>query len=156
PYISRELRQMASCYNSIQMEKDLTRRQIVEELQTQYEKKLREAKRQKGQAEEELETASERWRTERRKLNGEIDRLEGALAEAKAPSKRKPGAIAGIDPEEVAKMKATAEEKFNTASGEWQAERTRLETQVSRLEGALVEALERTSNPIRSVQPIKE
>ncbi len=138
------------------MDKELSRRQIVEEVQAQYEKKLREAKQQKSQAEEELETASERWRNERRKLNAEIDRLEGALAEAKAPSKRKGATATGVEAEEIAKIKTAAEERFNTASGEWKSERTHLESQVSRLEEALVEALERSSNPIRSVQPIKE
>src|ERR1041385_1707271 len=138
------------------MEKELSRRQIADEIQSQYEKKLREAKRQKTHVEEELETASERWRNERRKLNAEIERLEGALAEAKASSKRKPATALGIDPEEVAKMKAAAEEELKAASTQWQAERARLQSRIGRLEEGLVEALERSGNPNRSIQPIKE
>ena len=65
------------------MDKEAVRKQVAEEIQAEYESKLKQARRQKQQAEEELESASERWRTEKRRLNAEIDRLEAALAEAK-------------------------------------------------------------------------
>ncbi len=71
------------------MDKDLLRRQIVDEIQAEFDTKLRQAKRQKEQAEGELEAASERWRAEKRRLNGEIDRLEAALVDAKANAGRK-------------------------------------------------------------------
>src|SRR2546428_5134019 len=71
------------------MDKDLLRRQIVDEIQAEFDTKLRQAKRQKEQAEGELEAASERWRTEKRRMNGEIDRLEAALVDAKAAAARK-------------------------------------------------------------------
>src|SRR5215510_6466435 len=100
------------------MEKDGLKKQIFDEVQSQFEAKLREAKRQKTEAEEELESASERWRTERRRLNSEIDRLESALTEAKDSPRRKGDAKAGIDPAEVAKIQAAAEERLRGAAME--------------------------------------
>ena len=138
------------------MEKDGLKKQIFDEVQSQFEAKLREAKRQKTEAEEELETASERWRVERRRLNSEIDRLETALTDAKETPRRKGDSKAGIDPAEVAKIQATAEEKLRNAATEWETERTKLRSQVSRLERAVADTIERSNNPIRSTQPLRE
>ena len=140
------------------MDVNVLRKQLTEEIQNQYETKLRDAKRQKTEAEEELESAGERWRTERRRLNSEIDRLEAALAEARNPVRTKTGdgKTAGITVEELAKVQQAAEEKLKSAAEEWQAERERLVSQNSRLERAVAEAIERSSNPIRSTQAIKD
>jgi DNA repair exonuclease SbcCD ATPase subunit len=141
------------------MDVNVLRKQLMEEIQNQYETKLREAKRQKTEAEEELESAAERWRTERRRLNSEIDRLEAALSEARNPARTKAageGRIAGVPAEELAKVQQAAEEKLKSAMEEWQAERERLLAQNSRLEHAVAEAIERSSNPIRSTQAIKD
>jgi DNA repair exonuclease SbcCD ATPase subunit len=141
------------------MDKDGLRKQIFDELQAQFDAKLREARRQKTEAEEELEGASERWRNERRRLNGEIDRLETALAEAKEQPRRKTGGETkqtGIDPQELAKLQAAAEENFKKAALEWETERNRLNSNIARLESAVADAIERSSNPIRSTQPLKE
>src|SRR5436853_6838489 len=100
------------------MDKDL-RRQITDELQAEFENKLRQAKRQKEQAEGELEAASERWRTEKRRLNSDIDRLESALVDAKAAAARKrPEADAkeGLDPAAIAKLQEAADEKRKKAA----------------------------------------
>src|SRR5215468_7114558 len=110
------------------MDVDILRKKLTEEIQSQYETKLREARRQKANAEEELENASERWRTERRRLNAEIDRLEAALAE-KEGGRNKPagdGKSTGVPAEEIAKLQKAAEEKLKKAMAEWNAERERL------------------------------
>jgi len=141
------------------MDKEALRKQLIEEIQGQFESKLRDAKRQKTEAEEELESASERWRAERRRLNSEIDRLESALTEAKDPAARKgaPDAKgAQVDPQEIAKIQKAADEKLKEASTEWETERTRLNTQIARLERSVADAIERSSNPMRSTQPLKE
>ena len=52
------------------MTNEALRKEIYEELQSQYESKLRDAKKQKAQLEEELESSSAKWLTERRRLNG--------------------------------------------------------------------------------------
>src|SRR5438034_10234982 len=107
------------------MDKDLLRRQIVDEIQAEFDTKLRQARHQKEQAEGELEAASERLRTEKRRLNAEIDRLENVLIDAKAAaslnqpqsgSDRKPAV-----PETFAVgiIQETADEKLTKATAEW-------------------------------------
>jgi chromosome segregation ATPase len=141
------------------MDKETLRKQITDELESEFESRLKQFKRQKEQAQEELESASERWRSEKRRLNSEIDRLESALNEAKnSRPKRgitdsKPG---GLDPAAIAKLQETADDKLKKASQEWDTERARLQSQVNRLEGAVAEAIERSSNPMRATQSVKE
>jgi len=144
------------------MDKDLLRRQIVDEIQAEFDTKLRQAKRQKEQAEGELEAASERWRAEKRRLNAEIDRLEAAVVDAKAAAARKqPQSDSGRkpaspDPLAVARIQEAADEKLKKATAEWERERGQLKSQINRLEGAVAEAIARASNPLRSTQPMKE
>ena len=144
------------------MDKDLLRRQIVDEIQAEFDTKLRQAKRQKEQAEGELEAASERWRAEKRRLNAEIDRLEAAVVDAKAAAARKQPQSdsdrkpAASDPLAVARLKEAADEKLKKATAEWERERGQLKSQINRLEGAVAEAIARASNPLRSTQPMKE
>src|SRR2546426_7083247 len=114
------------------MDNDLLRRQITDELQTEFENKLRQVKKQKEQAEGELEAASERWRAEKRRLNSEIDRLEATVVDAKAAAARKrPGTDSdpksqALDPVAVAKLKEAADENSKKAAAEWEAERAQL------------------------------
>ena len=139
------------------MDKETLRKQIFDEVSAQFDTKLREAKRQKSQVEAELESASERWRAERRRLNSEIDRLESALTEAKESKKKAASKTGhGIDPAEISKIQTAAEEKLKKASEEWQAERAELRKEISRMERALAELLERSNNPLRSAIPRKE
>jgi hypothetical protein len=140
------------------MDKDSPRRQPVEEIQRQYDAKLREARRQHSLLEAELESASERWRTERRQLNAEVDRLEAALADAKGTGKKPIGTKPdrGIDPLGVAKTDAAADDKTRKASKSWEAERETLLKEVSRLQRAVGDLLERANNPMRSGIPMRE
>ena len=138
------------------MDNELLRRQIEEE----FENKLRQAKRQKEQAEAELETASEKWRAEKRRMNSEIDRLEAALVDAKAAAARKRTDLdqkpQGVDPVAMIKLQEAADEKLKNAAADWETERNQLKSQINRLEGAVAEAIARASNPMRSTQSVKE
>jgi hypothetical protein len=144
------------------MDNEVLRRQIADELQVEFENKLRQVKRQKEQAEGELESASERWRAEKRRMNSEIDRLEAALVDAKAAAARKrAGSEAdqssqGIDPSALLKLQEAADEKLKNAAANWEAERAQLKSQINRLEGAVADAIARASNPIRTTQSVKE
>jgi len=124
------------------VENEAVRKQIVEEVQAEFENQVRELKRLKNQAEEELEQATDKFRAERRRLNAEIDNLESELATAKKSG-------AGSADSEVI-------EKLRQASAQWQAERERLMTQISALEGSLTDTIARSSNPLRASQAIKE
>jgi chromosome segregation ATPase len=107
---------------------------------------------------EDMEEASERWRSERRRLNAEIDKLETALADAKADAARKSVAVekAKADPRVVARAQEAADQKVKKASEEWETEKTKLNSKINRLEGALAEAIARASNPLRVTQSVKE
>jgi hypothetical protein len=140
------------------MEKDSPRKQTVEEVQRQCDAKLREAKRQRSLLEAELESVSERWRTERRRLNAEVDRLESALTEARDSRKKTVGVKpeSGIDPLDVAKIQSAADEKVRKAAKIWEGEREKLLKEVSRLQRAVGDLIERSNNPLRASQPIRE
>jgi DNA repair exonuclease SbcCD ATPase subunit len=138
---------VSSCYNPNRMD------------ESQFEAKLKQLKREKQEAEEELESSAEKWRSEKRRLNSEIDRLEGALVDAKAKAAKRPGGdgkTSSMDPAVIARIQAAAEEKLTFAAKEWEDERSRLRTQINRLEGAVAEAIERSSNPMRATQSVKE
>jgi DNA repair exonuclease SbcCD ATPase subunit len=134
------------------MEIEALRRQLSEEIAAQFEAKLREAKRQKSQIEEEFEQSSEKWRTERRRLNSEIDRLESALAEARQSGRDFTDARPdlGVDPQEIARLQAAADETIKEASQAWEKERVRLQAEISRLQEGIAELIERSNNPLRA------
>ena len=142
------------------MDNEVLRQKITDEIQAEFETKLRQLKRLKEQAETELEAATERWRLEKRRLNAEIDRLEAALVEAKAAAGRKRSdgdqQSQGLDPAAIAKLQQAAEEKLKNTKAEWETERAHLKSQINRLEGAVAEAIARASNPMRSTQSVKE
>jgi DNA repair exonuclease SbcCD ATPase subunit len=139
------------------MNTEALRKEIYEELRSQYETKLRDAKKQKSQLEEELESSSEKWRSERRRLNAEIDRLENALA-SNRDTRRKAGDTksARAEAQDISKIQAVADEKLKKATHDWEAERTKLQAEVSRLQRGVAELLERANNPMRANQAARE
>ena len=140
------------------MDKDALRKQLYEEIYSQFDGKLREAKRQKAELEEEIEASSEKWRNERRRLNSEIDRLESSLGDARDARRKTPGEKQSkvIDPQEIAKVQATADEKLKRAQQAWEADREKLQAEIARLQGGIAELIERSNNPLRANQAEKE
>lgn len=140
------------------MDKEALRKEIYEELHSQYEAKLKEAKKQKALVEEELESSSEKWRAERRRLNAEVDRLESALADGR-DARRKASdtkTTRSADTQETAKAQAAADENLKKATRNWDAERSKLEGEISRLQRGVAELLERANNPMRASQSARE
>jgi len=110
---------------------------------------------------EDMEEAAERWRAEKRRLNAEIDKLEGALADAKNTAGKKRNGTNGSkpkppDPLAYASSQDAAEEKLIRAKLEWDSERAKLLSEINRLEGAVADAIARASNPLRVTQSVKE
>ena len=134
------------------MELEALRKQLSEEIASQFDAKLREAKRQKSQIEEEFELSSEKWRTERRRLNSEIDRLEAALADARQSGREssETRTETAVDPQEIIRLQAAADEKLRESSLAWEKERARLQAEISRLQESIAEFIERTNNPLRA------
>jgi len=140
------------------MDKETLRKELYEEIQSQFETKLREAKREKSQLEEEIESASEKWRAERRRLNSEIDRLETKVAETRETRRKAPDPKAAkpADPEEIVKIQAAAEEKIKRALQTFEGEREKLQAEISRLQRGIADLIERSNNPLRANQVEKE
>ncbi len=100
---------------------------------------------------------SERWRSERRRLNAEIDKLEAELADAKTSARKSGGEKSqSADPLAIARIQEAAEERIKKAAEELEAEKAKLNSKINRLEGALAEAIARSSNPLRMTQSVKE
>src|SRR5438128_1604746 len=139
------------------MTNEALRKEIYEELQSQYESKLRDAKKQKAQLEEELESSSAKWRSERRRLNAEIDRLEGALADTRDTRRKSgDGKASRTEIQDITKVQASADEKLKKATQDWDIERSKLQTEIARLQRGVAELLERANNPMRAGQAARE
>jgi chromosome segregation ATPase len=135
------------------MDDESLRKQITQQVQADFEEQLREMRREKIGLEEEMEAASQRWRSERRRLNSEIDRLEDAL------SSRRPDAVEAQEAGEAADtsgLQQAFEENLRKSAAEWAAERQVLKSEIARLEGAVAEAIARSSNPRRTTQSLKD
>jgi len=139
------------------MNNEALRKEIYEELHSQYESKLKDAKKQKSQLEEELESSGAKWRAERRRLNAEIDRLENALSDNR-DTRRKTGdgKASRTENPDSAKIQAAADEKLKKATQEWEGERKKLETEIARLQRGVAELLERANNPLRAGAAARE
>jgi chromosome segregation ATPase len=55
-----------------------------------------------------------------------------------------------VDPQEIAKLQAAADEKIKEASQAWEKERGKLQAEISRLQEGIAELIERTNNPLRA------
>jgi plectin len=140
------------------MDRENLRKELYEEIQSQFETKLREAKKEKSQLEEEIESASEKWRAERRRLNAEIDRLETKLAETRETRRKAPDPKAAkpADPQEIAQIQAAADEKVKKAAQSFESEREKFQAEISRLQRGIADLIERSNNPLRANQLEKE
>ena len=111
--------------------KEVTTGEAAGDVGAQYSVKLREAER-------ELEESSGKWRQERRRLNEEIEELEVALRRARAE-----GRAADVQEAEVTarirEVEVSAEQRVQEASGQWTAERERLQHSVEDMKQSLAE-----------------
>jgi len=115
------------------MDTETLRREITEQVRMDFEGQVRDLRRQKNNAEEELDSVTERWRIERRKLKAEIDQLEEQLNSGRGG--RRPG--------ETGELEA-----------DWDKERERLTSEISRLEISLAQNIARLDQ-IRSEYELK-
>jgi hypothetical protein len=99
----------------------------------------------KNRAEEELENAADKWRAEKRRLHAEIERLE---SQADTSRLSQLGDTTNLE-QQIA-------ERLRKASSEWDTERDRLVGQIAKLQASVADAIERSSNPLRSTQQIRD
>ena len=134
--------------------------QLVEELQNQFEARIKESRRQKELIEEELETSREQWRSERRRLVSEIEELEVELERARESAGQEVSedlqAQMRFQLDEAVCAKQEVERELVSAQARWEIERNRLKAQIDSLHGAALEAMEQTNNPARLALSVRE
>jgi class 3 adenylate cyclase len=134
--------------------------QLIDEGTKQFDRKLKDAKRQHDLLEEELETTREQGRTERRRLTGEIEELEEALERAKEGSRVQISqdlqAQIRFQLEEAQRAKQQMEQELVAAQAKWELEKNTLRAQIASMQGAALEAMERSNNPTRFALAVRE
>jgi class 3 adenylate cyclase len=139
---------------------DEAEEQLLEEVQKQFEAKLRDLRRQKDEIETELESSRDQWRAERRRLTGEIEELEAEVERSKEGAAK--GASADLQAqiryqlEESNRTKQQMEKEVAAAQARWEAERARFQSQIDSLQGAALQAMEQTHNPARLALAVRE
>jgi len=139
---------------------DSAEEQLLEEVQRQFETKLRDLKRQKDEIEAELESSQDQWRAERRRLTAEIEGLETEVETARDGATK--GAAADLQAqlryelEEATRTRQQMQNEVAAAQERWDAERARFQSQIDSLQGAAMQAMEQSHNPARLALAVRE
>src|SRR5437870_1384525 len=134
--------------------------QLIEQVQTKYELKLKDLKKQQEQLEEDFETARDQWRTERRNLNVEIEQLEENVERARQAAQAQ--ASEDLQSEirfqlaEAIRARQQMEQDLAAAQERFETEKNRLKAQISAMQAGAVEAMERSNNPARLAMAVNE
>ena len=134
--------------------------QLIEQIQAQYEKRLKDAKMVQQHLEEEMEAAQDQWRAERRNLNAEIEQLEESAERARQVAKAQASedlqSEIRFQLEESHRARQQAEEDLMSARQKFEAERNNLKAQITSMQVSAVEAMERSNNPARLGMAVNE
>jgi chromosome segregation ATPase len=139
---------------------DAAEEQLLEEVQRQFDIRLRDLRRQKDEIETELEASRDQWRAERRRLTGEIEELEAEVERTKETAAK--GASADLQAhiryqlEEANRTRQQMEKESASAQSRWEGERARFQSQIDSLQGAALQAMEQTHNPARLALAVRE
>jgi chromosome segregation ATPase len=134
--------------------------QLIQQVQLQYEKKLKDLKKQQQQIEEDFENARDQWRTERRTLNGEIEQLEESVERARQAAREQASADLQSElrfqVEEAIRARQQLEQDLAAAQQKFETERNTLKAQINGMQASAVEAMERSNNPARLALAVNE
>src|SRR5205823_1984846 len=134
--------------------------QLIQQVQTQYEKRFKDLRKQQDELEEAFEKARDQWRTERRNLTGEIERLEESMERARAAARAQTSedlqSELRFQLEEAIRARQQLEEQLADLRHKHEAERNNLKAQVAATQASAVEAMERLNNPARMTVAINE
>jgi len=134
--------------------------QLIDEIQTQYERKLKEAKRRQDVVEQEFESAREVWRGERRRFTTEIDRLTEAMERAKEVARNEVAsdlqAEIRLHLENAVRARQQIEQDLLAAQARWETEREQMKIQMSSLQRSAIDSMEQSNNPSRFALAVRE
>jgi len=134
--------------------------QLIEELESQYENRLKESKRLQDEIEEEFENARAQWRTERRRLASEIEDLEQAIEDAKSTARFQASdelhSEIRFQLEEARRARTQAEQDYAFAQAKWERERAEMKQHLAAMQASTIDAMERSNNPTRLALAVRE
>jgi len=134
--------------------------QLIQQVQTQYEKRFKDLRKQQDELEEAFEKARDQWRTERRNLTGEIERLEESMERARQAARAQTSeelqSEIRFQLEEAIRARRQLEEELAAVQHKHEAERNNLKAQIAATQGSAVEAMERLNNPTRITVAVNE
>jgi len=134
--------------------------QLIDEVQAQFERKLKDAKRRQDAVEQEFEAARELWRGERRRFTTEIDRLTESMERAKEIARtevaRDLHAEIRFQLDGALRGRQQIEQDWNSAQARWEAEREQMKAQIASMQHAAIETMEQLNNPMRINLAVRE
>jgi class 3 adenylate cyclase len=134
--------------------------QLIEQVQTKYELKLKDARKLHEQLEEDFEAARDQWRGERRNLNAEIEQLEENVERARQAAQAQASEDLQSEIrfrlEEAIQARQQMEQDLTAAQQRFEIEKNNLKAQISAMQAAAVEAMERMNNPARLQMAVNE
>ena len=134
--------------------------QLIQQVQTQYEKRFKDLRKQQDELEEAFEKARDQWRTERRNLTGEIERLEESMERARQAARAQTSedlqSEIRFQLEEAIRARQQLEEELAAVQHKHEAERNNLKAQIAATQASAVEAIERLNNPARITVAVNE
>jgi class 3 adenylate cyclase len=133
---------------------------LIEEVEAQFEGRLKEAKRQQEVTEEDFEAARTQWRSERRRFLAEIEELENSIESAAEAAQSQVSedlhSEIRFQLELARRAREQAEQDLIKAQAGWEHERRQLRQQISTMQSSAIEALERSNNPARLALAVRE
>jgi class 3 adenylate cyclase len=134
--------------------------QLIEDLQSRYEKKLKEFQAKFDQQDDEFDSARDQWRAERRTLNTEIEELEESVERARVSARQQVSeelqSELRFQIEELNRSREQLEHDLAFAQQKFEAERNNLKAQIASMQASVVDSMARTNNPARMAVAIRE
>ncbi len=130
----------------LQRSQDTVRSEIFQEMHSQYEPQLTEAKRERSRLEGEIQSLTRELAADRQRLNARIEQLEKAIPEGQDAARKQVMAELqdqfDLQLEESNRLRSRAERKHQDAAEDWESERRRTKKHIAALEEQLKEAKE--------------
>ncbi len=134
--------------------------QLIEELQEQYQQKIKDLKKQQEQLDEEFEDARGQWRNERRNLHAEIERLEDEVEQGQHSTRAQTSedlhSELQFQMDEAIRAREQLAQDLASAHEKFEAEKNNLKAQIAAMQASVVEAMERGNNPARMAMAVRE
>jgi class 3 adenylate cyclase/ribosomal protein L23 len=135
-------------------------KQLIEDVHARYEKRLKDFRKQQEALEEEFEHSRDQWRAERRNLRVEIEQLEEAVERARQTARQQLSedvqSELHFQLEQAILSRQQLEQDLTAARQKFEAERNNLKAQIASMQGAVLEAMERSNNPSRMTAALRD